>query len=196
MAFAFQKLHAYQKAVAFAGNARLLFRADRVYDHHRPDRLRLAEEAAGLPNAEDMLTRPFAASDEQAVVAVWEACGLIRPWNDPGRDIARKLRVQPELFLVGTLDDRVVATVMAGYDGHRGWINYLAVAPEHRHKGFAGRLVAEVERRLLAVGCPKINLQVRSSNRDVIAFYRRVGYAPDDVVSLGKRIIPDDAGRK
>ena len=79
-----------------------------------------------------MQIRPFQPADEAAVIALWEACKLTRPWNDPRKDIARKLAVQPELFLVGTVDGEIVATVMAGYEGHRGWVNYLAVAPRAR----------------------------------------------------------------
>ena len=82
-----------------------------------------------------MHIRPYQASDETAVIALWQMCDLTRPWNDPSRDIARKLLVQPALFLVGTRDDRVIASVMLGYEGHRGWVNYLGVAPDHRGKG-------------------------------------------------------------
>lgn len=135
--------------------------------------------------------RAFQKGDETALVALWERCGLTRPWNDPRKDIARKLTVQPELFLVGVLDGELVASVMAGYEGHRGWVNYLAVAPAHRRKGLGRRLMEEVERRLLGRGCPKLNMQVRSSNTEAIAFYRRLGYVPDDAVALGKRLIPD-----
>jgi ribosomal protein S18 acetylase RimI-like enzyme len=138
-----------------------------------------------------MRIRPFHADDEGAVVALWERCGLTRPWNDPRKDIARKLTVQPELFLVGEIDSEVVASIMAGYEGHRGWVNYLAVSPALRRKGLGKALMQEVEQRLLARGCPKINMQVRSSNADAIAFYRRLGYAPDEAVALGKRLIPD-----
>lgn len=129
--------------------------------------------------------------DEIAVVALWERCNLVRPANDPRKDIARKLRVHPEMFLVGELDARIVVTVMAGYEGHRGWINYLAVDPEHRRKGYAGSIMAEAERLLRAAGCPKINLQVRSSNSAVIEFYRSIGYVVDDVTSMGKRLEQD-----
>ena len=138
-----------------------------------------------------MRIRAFQAKDEAAVVALWERCRLTRPWNDPRKDIARKLGVQPELFLVGEVDGAVVATVMAGYDGHRGWVNYLAVSPEAQGKGFGKALMREVEARLLARGCPKINMQVRTSNTEAIAFYRRLGYAQDESVALGKRLIPD-----
>ncbi len=138
-----------------------------------------------------MHIRPFAPDDEDALIALWRECGLVRPWNDPRKDIARKLAVQPDLLLVGESDGVVVASAMAGYEGHRGWINYLAVAPGHQRRGLARQLMAEVERRLMAVGCPKINLQVRSSNLEVIAFYQRLGYAVDEVVSLGKRLQQD-----
>lgn len=138
-----------------------------------------------------MQIRTYQASDEAAVVALWQACGLTRPWNDPHKDIARKLQVQPELFLVGERDGALVATAMAGYEGHRGWVNYLAVAPAQQRQGYAAQLMAHIEQLLLALGCPKLNLQVRSSNSAVIDFYRHLGYAQDEAVSLGKRLIPD-----
>jgi ribosomal protein S18 acetylase RimI-like enzyme len=139
-----------------------------------------------------MNIRPFQPEDEEAVIALWRKCGLVRPWNDPHKDIQRKQAVRPEWFLVGELEGRVVACVMAGYEGHRGWLNYLAVAPEHQRHGLARALVTAAERLLQAAGCPKINLQVRTSNSGVIEFYRRLGYAVDDVVSLGKRLERDD----
>ena len=137
--------------------------------------------------------RPFRRADTEAVVALWRECGLTRPWNDPHKDIERKLREQPEFFLVGTVRDKIVASAMAGFDGHRGWVYYFAVAPKHRHKSLGRTLMREVERLLLERGCPKINLQVRSANGEVIEFYRRLGYVQDEVVSLGKRLIPDQA---
>ena len=130
-------------------------------------------------------------SDQDAVVALWRERGLVRPWNDPVKDIHRKLRVQRDLFLVGTVDGRLVATVMAGYEGHRGWINYLAVAKKCRGRGFGRRLMDEVEARLLAIGCPKINLQIRRSNTEAVEFYRALGFSVDDSLSMGKRLIPD-----
>jgi ribosomal protein S18 acetylase RimI-like enzyme len=141
-----------------------------------------------------MEIRPFVLADEGAVIALWERCGLTRPWNDPRKDIRRKLAVRPDLFLVGVLDGAVVATAMAGYDGHRGWIYYLAVAPEHQRRGLGRAIMAEAECRLRAAGCPKINLQVRTMNQGVIAFYRRLGYAVDEVVGLGKRLDQDGPG--
>jgi ribosomal protein S18 acetylase RimI-like enzyme len=136
--------------------------------------------------------RAYRTADEGAVVSLWTECGLTRPWNDPRKDIARKLAVQPELFLVGTLEGRLIATVMAGYEGHRGWVNYLAVAPGVRGRGFGRALMESVERLLMNLGCPKLNVQVRSSNPDVLAFYRALGYAQEEMVSLGKRLIQDD----
>lgn len=142
-----------------------------------------------------MLTvRPFRFEDEGAVVELWTRCGLVKPQNDPRKDIQRKATVNPEMFLVGLLDGKIVASVMAGYEGHRGWINYLAVSPEHRQQGLGRRMMAEAERLLRAAGCPKINLQVRTSNAEVLAFYRAIGFVQDDVVSLGKRLERDERG--
>lgn len=138
-----------------------------------------------------MHIRPFEPADENAVVVLWERCGLTRPWNDPRKDIRRKLAVRPDLFLVGVLGDEVVATAMAGYDGHRGWVYYLGVDPTHQHNGYGRALMDEVERLLRAEGCPKINLQVRTTNAAVIEFYRGLGYAQDDVAGLGKRLEHD-----
>jgi ribosomal protein S18 acetylase RimI-like enzyme len=135
--------------------------------------------------------RAFQPADEAAVVALWKECGLTRPWNDPRKDIARKLTEQPELFLVGTIGDEVVASAMVGFDGHRGWVYYLAVAERHRKRSYGRVLMQEAERLLIERGCPKMNLLVRSSNAGVIEFYRRLGYSLDETVSLGKRLIPD-----
>ena len=138
-----------------------------------------------------MLIRAFGKGDEDAVVALWHECGLTRTWNDPRKDIARKMTVQPELFLVGLVDDKIIATLMAGYEGHRGWVNYLAVAPEHRRQGCGRVLMQEAEERLLALGCPKVNIQVRTSNAEALGFYKSIGYLQDEAVSLGKRLMPD-----
>jgi len=138
-----------------------------------------------------MQIRSYQPGDEAAVIRLWQECGLTRPWNDPRRDIARKLGEQPELFLIGTVDDAPMASAMAGYDGHRGWVYYLAVAAAHRGAGHGSALMREIERRLLARGCPKVNLLVRSGNAAVLGFYRKLGYAQDEVVSLGRRLIED-----
>ncbi|CAN7428726.1 GNAT family acetyltransferase [Rhizobacter sp. LjRoot28] len=135
--------------------------------------------------------RPYADDDLEPVLALWEACGLTRPWNDPRKDIGRKLTVQPELFIVGTLQERVVATAMGGYDGHRGWVNYLAVEPACQRQGLGEAIMRRLETLLIERGCPKLNLQVRGSNQAALAFYARLGYRQDDVVSLGHRLIAD-----
>jgi len=139
-----------------------------------------------------MQIRVFQPDDQLAVIALWQRCDLLRPWNDPVKDMARKMTDSPEWFLLGELQGQVVACVMAGYDGHRGWLNYLAVDPEYQRQGLARQLVQHAEALLLQAGCPKINLQVRSSNQGVIAFYQQLGYGVDEVVSLGKRLIRDD----
>jgi ribosomal protein S18 acetylase RimI-like enzyme len=132
--------------------------------------------------------RSFQSGDRDALITLWADCDLTRPENDPSRDIDRKLARDPENLLVLDADGAIVGSVMLGYDGHRGWINYLAVHPSHRRQGWARRLMEEAERRLRDVGCAKINLQVRSSNRETIAFYSQVGFVVDDVIGLGKRL--------
>ena len=135
--------------------------------------------------------RSFVEDDTEAVIGLWSRCGLLRPWNDPRKDIERKLGIQRDLFLVGEQGGRIVAVAMAGYDGHRGWVNYLAVDPEFRRRGLGRSMMAEVERRLKELGCPKLNLQVRRGNAEAVAFYRSVGYSEDDVLGMGKRLIED-----
>lgn len=139
----------------------------------------------------DMQIEIFAEQHRQALIALWTECGLVVPQNDPDKDIDRKLQVGADLFLLGVLDGEVVASVMGGYEGHRGWINYLAVKPSHQRKGYGQAMMAAVEARLREKGCPKINLQVRSTNTAVIAFYDALGYGNDNVVGLGKRLESD-----
>src|SRR6478609_204243 len=100
--------------------------------------------------------RPFELPDTEAVVSLWQATGLTRPWNNPYQDINRKLSVQPELFLVAVAAGAIVGSVMAGYDGHRGWLYYLASDPARRGEGIGRRLVEVAEERLLELGCPKV----------------------------------------
>lgn len=138
-----------------------------------------------------MLFRPYKREDQTEVIMLWQQCGLLRPWNDPEKDIERKLNSSPGLFIVGVIDGHVRATAMAGYEGHRGWVNYLAVAPSIQKNGYGALLMQEVETRLLQLGCPKINIQIRSDNIAALEFYRSIGYGPDDVVSVSKRLIED-----
>ena len=138
-----------------------------------------------------LFIRPFQTEDEASVVSLWQLCELTVPWNNPYKDIARKLKVQPELFLVGMLDSLLIATVMGGYDGHRGWINYLAVHPDFQGQGYAQQVMGNVESELRKRGCPKINLQIRSGNARVMAFYQKLGFTDDQALSMGKRLEED-----
>jgi ribosomal protein S18 acetylase RimI-like enzyme len=138
-----------------------------------------------------MKIRAYQPRDKEAVIQLWRECGLIAPQNNPVKDIERKLKVNPEWFLVGEIDGRIIASCMAGYEGHRGWINYLAVWPDHQRQGLAGQIMEQAESLLRAAGCPKINLQVRTSNSRVIAFYKSIGFTLDEAVSMGKRLEDD-----
>jgi ribosomal protein S18 acetylase RimI-like enzyme len=138
-----------------------------------------------------MEIRPFVESDEESVVALWNEAGLTRPWNDPRKDIRRKSEVQPSLFLVAEDEGAVVGSIMAGYDGHRGWINYLAVSDSRRGSGAGRILVEHAEEGLAALGCAKIQLQVRPDNKDVVHFYEHLGYEPYEAINMGKRLVVD-----
>ncbi|MEX3763025.1 GNAT family acetyltransferase [Paraburkholderia phenoliruptrix] len=137
--------------------------------------------------------RRFEARDTDAVIALWQEAfpeyrDATKPQRNPRLSIANKLATQPELFFVAVLDERVVGSVMGGYDGHRGWLYSLAVDESLRRHGIGSRLVAHVEAALTALGCPKLNLQVLSAKSEVRAFYEALGYRADAVVSLGKRL--------
>jgi ribosomal protein S18 acetylase RimI-like enzyme len=134
-----------------------------------------------------MQIRRFAIGDAEAVLALWRECDLIQPWNDPHQEMTRKLEFQGELFLVGTIDGKIVATVMAGYEGHRGWLNYVGVAPKYRRLGLGRLIVSEAEKLLRSVGCPTIHLRIRATSPEAVKFYERLGYSVDNVVSMGKR---------
>jgi ribosomal protein S18 acetylase RimI-like enzyme len=138
------------------------------------------------------LIRSYRPADREPLVELWTRCGLTRPWNNPRRDIDRKLARDPANLLVLEEDGELAGSVMVGYDGHRGWVNYLAVTPGRQGSGRGRLLMAEAERRLAALGCPKVNLQVRASNRAAVEFYRRIGYELDDVVSMGRRLAADE----
>lgn len=132
--------------------------------------------------------RCYRPSDQRALIDLWQVTNLARPQNDLEQDIERKLRVDPDLLLVATANQQLIGSVMGGYEGHRGWINYLAVAPEFQRRGVASMLMHRIESDLRLKGCPKINLQVRNTNPEVLAFYASLGYSDDHVVSLGKRL--------
>jgi ribosomal protein S18 acetylase RimI-like enzyme len=139
-----------------------------------------------------MKIRKFEIQDEEEVIALWEECKLVVPWNDPKKDIQRKLRVNPELFLVGVSEDKIVASIMGGYEGHRGWVNYLAVSLSHQRKGLGRQMMEAVEVKLREMGCAKVNLQVRETNLEVIEFYQAIGYDLDHVIGMGKRLESDE----
>ena len=133
--------------------------------------------------------RQFKDEDHAQVVALWrEVFPDDPPWSEPAAMIRRKLTVQPELFLVGHIDGQIVATVMAGFDGVRGWIHHLSVQASYRRQGIAALLMTHAEKGLEALGCPKVNLQVRATNSAVIEFYRAIGYDMEERASLGKRL--------
>ncbi|OHV13804.1 GNAT family acetyltransferase [Kushneria phosphatilytica] len=139
-----------------------------------------------------MQLRPYRNSDEVAVIQLWQRCALTRPWNDPHRDIARKCAEDPSLFLIGTIDEQVMASAMAGYDGHRGWLYYLAVAPERQGRGFGRALIEAVESLLIARGCPKLMMMVRPGQPRLIDYYHELGYETGEFTTLGKRLVVDE----
>lgn len=128
---------------------------------------------------------------ENAVIELWEKCGLTRPWNNPRCDIERKMKDKPELFLLGLIDGKLVASAMGGYEGHRGWVYYLGIDPEHRRHGLGKQIMTAIEKKLLEMDCPKINLQVRAGNTRALNFFRKIGYNTEERISLGKRLVKD-----
>ncbi len=139
-----------------------------------------------------MNIREFNIKDKDEVISLWIESDLVKPWNNPDQDIERKLKVNPELFLVGEKSGQIIASVIGGYEGHRGWINYLAVGKKYRRLGYGKEMMVAVENKIKTMGCPKINLQVRDTNIEVIEFYKSIGYLDDRVVGLGKRLEDDE----
>ena len=130
----------------------------------------------------------YSSEYQDAIVDLWRKCNLTVPQNDPVEDIHRKLVFQPDLFFVALFDGKVIGSIMVGYEGHRGWMNYLAVLPEHQRRGYGRKLVEKAVDELKRLGCLKVNLQVRRSNVSVVEFYKHLGFKDDDVVGLGKRL--------
>ena len=140
-----------------------------------------------------IVIRQYSEKDRQQIIELWKTCDLIRPWNDPTKDFDRKKGVGEDLFIVLEIENKIIGTVLGGYDGHRGIMNYLAVSPDFRGKGYGKMLVEEVENKLKQLGCPKVNLLVRSDNSEVSEFYKSINYEKQDDVSVfGKRLISDD----
>ena len=140
----------------------------------------------------ELTIREYRHGDQKAVIKLWIECGLITSENNPELDIRRKLQVNPGLFLVGTVDNRIAATVMGGYEGHRGWANYLAVHPDYQRRNYGRQIMETLENKLMEMGCPKINLNVRTTNIEAMKFYYRIGYKQDEVVTLSKRFVKDE----
>ena len=135
--------------------------------------------------------RAFKPNDQTEVINLWVKCGLVVPHNDPAKDIELKQHVNNEWFFVGEVEGRIVATCMVGYEGHRGCVNYLAVDPDYQGSGIGRSIMEKAEEVLIEVGCPKINLLVRSTNTQVLDFYETLGYSDNNCISLGKRLIQD-----
>lgn len=140
------------------------------------------------PDASKKLeVRAYQSRDHDAVVGLWRRVFPNAPArNDPVLDIQRKTRVQPELFLVACVEGLVAGTCMAGFDGHRGWVHLVAVAPELRRRGIGAALMGRAEALLAGLGCPKLNLQVRSSTPEAVGFYQRLGFQVEERISMGK----------
>ena len=140
----------------------------------------------------ELKLRSYQESDEPQVVKLWwQVFPDSSNWNDPHQDIASKLSVQRDLFIVAMLEEELVGTAVGGYDGHRGWVHLVAVNPSFRRRGIGAALKHRVEQDLAALGCPKLNLQVRAENSEVVAFYQSLGYQVEERVSMGKRLAPD-----
>lgn len=137
-----------------------------------------------------MLIRNYNNKDRDEVIKLWnEVFPITSPHNDPLTSIDRKLAVNDNLFFVAESNDKkLVGTIMAGYDGHRGWIYSLAVNPDYRKKGIGTSLIKHAEKELLKLNCPKLNLQVLSSNKEVIDFYKQNGFSIEERISMGKKL--------
>lgn len=135
----------------------------------------------------DVVIRTYEPADRDGVVALWRSVWPNpRPHNDPGADIDRMISVSPDLFVVAEVENSVGGTVMAGWDGQRGWIYRLAVRPELRRRGIGSLLMGDVEDRLASRGCHKVNLQLRPDDKTAVAFYEALGFAVEPRTSMGK----------
>ena len=136
-----------------------------------------------------MQVRPYRDKDRAAVAALWREVFPDDPaWNVPEEIIDRKLKIQPELFLIAEDEGKIIGTALGGFDGHRGWVHLVAVSHQYRRKGIGKALMDAVEKGLKEVGCPKLNLQVRGSNTEVVEFYKKLGYVVEDRVSMSKKL--------
>ena len=136
----------------------------------------------------DLTVQPFVEDRRAQLIELWHRCGLTVAANSPNEDINRKIAFQPELLLIALLNNQLVGTVMVGYEGHRGWIQYLGVDPDFQRRGVGGLLLEAAESKLRALGCPKINLQIRAGNEAVVRFYERHGYSIEERFNMGRRL--------
>jgi len=145
-----------------------------------------------------MHVRDFRETDRRALTALWEACGLTRPWNDPNDDIDRAVAAREATILVGYADGELIGSVMAGHDGHRGWVYYLAVDPVHQGHGAGRELMEEAGLWLASRGAPKLELMVRDGNEKVAEFYEALGFERQQVTVYGKwlKSPPEASARK
>jgi ribosomal protein S18 acetylase RimI-like enzyme len=125
---------------------------------------------------------------QKALVELWKKCNLIVSQNDPVEDIQKKLEFQPDMFLIALLDGKLIGSVMVGYEGHRGWLNYLAVLPDCQNRGYGRKLVEKAIVELEKLGCLKLNVQIRERNISAVRFYERLGFRDDRVFSFGLRL--------
>ena len=143
-----------------------------------------------------MEIRPYNSNDLDSVISLWRTVFPDAPThNDPFSDIQSKLRIQPDLFFVATEDGKLVGTAMSGFDGHRGWVYYVAVHPDDRRRGIGSALMKRVEEALFEIGCPKLNLQIRADNVQVQSFYESLGYEVEERISMGKRLTENTGGQ-
>lgn len=124
----------------------------------------------------------------ESAVALWEACGLTRPWNDPRADIALALGKATSTVFAGRNDGKLVATAMTGSDGHRGWVYYLAVAPAQQRNGLGAQMMHAAADWLKARGIPKLHVMIRTENLAVAAFYAKLGYEKSDTITMAKKL--------
>ncbi len=130
----------------------------------------------------------LASADIESAVALWEACGLIRPWNDPRADARMALAGATSTILAGRVDGDLVATAMVGCDGHRGWVYYVAVDPGRRERGHGEAIMRAAEAWVRERGLPKLQLMVRGDNAAVVKFYEAIGYGIEDRIVMSKRL--------
>lgn len=145
------------------------------------------KSAALKAPASALIIRPYKAADRKRLVALWEACGLTRPWNPPDRDIELCVKSRHGAILVGELDGRLAAAAMVGHDGHRGWVYYVAADPQHQRQGLGAAIMAAAEAWLQKRKVPKIMLLIRPENKKVARFYKSLGYEIEPRILMSKR---------